>query len=308
MVLRRFTRACRDVMRSARQLPLATHELAALREQLAAMRRDLESVKVHTWHAKESAWIAAHDAVILQADRYADPRCLTSHHAQMYSQNGEDGMIAEIFRRIGTTTRTFVEIGVGNGTENNSRFLLETGWRGVWIENDPEAVEQAHAKFGPEIREGRLRLVQARVTRDNAAELLREAEIAGALDFLSIDVDMNTAHLWRAVLAAGMRPRVSCIEYNASVPPSVDWEVPYDAEAQWQDATNRFGAGLKTLETIGRDHRHHLVGCDYLGANAFFVEEGLAEPHFLPPFSAERHYEPPRYTLLNHRGHLRHDR
>ena len=38
-------------------------------------------------------------------------------------------MIQEIFRRIGTTNRTFVEFGVGDGLENNSLFLLKQGAR-----------------------------------------------------------------------------------------------------------------------------------------------------------------------------------
>jgi len=58
----------------------------------------------------------------------ADERRLTDaaasarhlHHAErsLYSQNGEDGVIAEIMRRIEPRSRTFVEIGAGDGREN----------------------------------------------------------------------------------------------------------------------------------------------------------------------------------------------
>ena len=61
----------------------------------------------------------------------------------IYSQAGEDGIIAEIFRRIGTTTKDFVEFGSGNGRENNTVSLLTTqGWKGLWIEGDNEAVSR----------------------------------------------------------------------------------------------------------------------------------------------------------------------
>jgi len=56
--------------------------------------------------------------------RYADPRRLLRHAFQVTSQNGEDGIIHEIFRRIGSTDRVFAEIGVGDGNENNTAFLL----------------------------------------------------------------------------------------------------------------------------------------------------------------------------------------
>src|SRR5438093_8718133 len=69
-----------------------------------------------------------------RATSVIDPRRLLVHGAQYWSQNFEDGMIAEIFRRIGPGSRTFVEIGVGDGTENNTAALLAAGWRGWWIE------------------------------------------------------------------------------------------------------------------------------------------------------------------------------
>jgi hypothetical protein len=56
--------------------------------------------------------------------------------------------------------------------------------------------------------------------------------------------------VWRALRA--FRPRVCVVEYNASIPPQDDWEIPYEAEATW-DGTLIFGAGLLALEKIGKD-------------------------------------------------------
>lgn len=277
--------------------------IQGLREELARLSERVESIRVHSWIDKEASLIAAQDVAIMTAPRYADPRCLTPHQVQMYSQNGEDGIIAEVFRRVNQSDRFFVEIGTGGGLENNTRFLLQTGWRGVWIEADPVEAERVRERYGGELAAGRLTLVESSATRENIAEVLRGASVPGAFDFLSIDIDMNTGHVWDAVREAGFKPRVACIEYNASVPPSVDWQVPYDADARWDDGSNYFGAGLKTLETIGRAAGMALVGCEYLGNNAFFVQHDLCGDHFLEPFTAERHYEPPRYSLLNHRGH-----
>src|SRR5215211_2856268 len=73
--------------------------------------------------------------------RHADPRRLLRYGFKLYSQNDEDGIIQEIFRRIGLTNRTFVEFGVEAGVECNSAKLLLEDWRGLWIEAD-----HAHAK------------------------------------------------------------------------------------------------------------------------------------------------------------------
>lgn len=55
--------------------------------------------------------------------KYQDKLRLNKYEYNIYSQNGEDGMIEEIFHRIGHTNQYFVEFGV-HGIRNNSTFLL----------------------------------------------------------------------------------------------------------------------------------------------------------------------------------------
>jgi hypothetical protein len=144
------------------------------------------------------------------------------------------------------------------------------------------------------------------MTRENAAELLDGA--ADGADVVSIDIDMNTSHIWRALgcgLTGERIPRIAVIEYNPAIPPSVEWEIAYDPAALWRGG-RRFGASLKRLEVLGRRKGYALVGCELTGINAYFVREDLAQPAwFLAPFTAERHYEPPRFSLLWRDGHER---
>src|SRR5919204_6377034 len=81
--------------------------------------------------------------------RHADPKRLLRYGFKLYSQNDEDGIIQEIFRRIGSTDRTFVEFGVETGVECNTAKLLVEGWRGLWIEAKPGNVEAVHRRFAP---------------------------------------------------------------------------------------------------------------------------------------------------------------
>lgn len=58
----------------------------------------------------------------------------------VYSQYGEDGIIEEIFRRIGISNGFFVEFGAFDGISlSNTRHLWEKGWNGVMIEQSPSA-------------------------------------------------------------------------------------------------------------------------------------------------------------------------
>jgi hypothetical protein len=245
----------------------------------------------------------AHNALALSlADierRMTDPKRLTRAYAQVYSQNCEDGFIAEIFARIGTGSRTFLEIGIGNGLENTTRLLLEQGWTGTWIEGDPNQARQARQIFAKFIADGALQIVHAMVTRDNINGLLDGAAVPPELDYISVDVDQNTGHIWRAL---DRKARAACIEYNASIPPALALEVPYDASAMW-DGSNHFGASLKALELIGTRKGMRLVGCDPQGVNGYFVADGEVQDRFCAPFTAENHYQLPMFDCVGHVGH-----
>lgn len=71
---------------------------------------------------------------------------LMQYARNLYSQNGEDGILDEVFKRLGISRGTFVEFGVGNGVDlSNTLRLAEHGWCGVWIESNMESAAKAAA-------------------------------------------------------------------------------------------------------------------------------------------------------------------
>lgn len=254
---------------------------------------------------REMLTLAADAAVrdILADPKYHDARRLNRYEAQVFSQSGEDGILGEIFRRIGTVDRRFVEIGVGDGLENNTTYLLARGWQGAWLDGNAPALADARRHFRGPLDEGRLVIQEAMVTAESAGPALSALGIPTEFDLLSIDVDRNTWYIWEAL--AAWRPRVVVVEYNSTVPPSDEWVVAYDPAKLW-NKTNYFGASLKSCELLGRRLGYALVGCGLAGTNAFFVREDLLQHHFLAPFTSENHYEPPRFWLARVRfGHRR---
>jgi hypothetical protein len=95
---------------------------------------------------------------------------------------------------------------------------------------------------------------------------------------------------------------VVVVEYNAVIPPGLDWKVRYAPDRVW-DGSHNFGASLKAFELLGTQLGYSLVGCDFIGVNAFFVRSDLVADKFAAPFTAENHYEPPRYVFLHRRAH-----
>jgi hypothetical protein len=240
-------------------------------------------------------------ANLLRQDRYAQTRRLNRFEHQVFSQNGEDGIIREIFQRIGASDRSFLEIGVGNGQVNNTTFLLSQGWRGWWLEGNERSVAAIRRSFAGPLSAGRLSLLHAFATAETIADSLRRLGVSREIDLLSVDVDRNNYWILARVLDV-LRPRVAVVEYNATWPADVDWKVEYVAD-RWWNRTAYFGASLKAYETLCRGHGLALVGCDLHGLNGFFVREDLCGDRFETPYTAESHYEPARYFLIRTHGH-----
>ncbi len=268
--------------------------------ELRQMRTEILDIRVHADRLSAIELNRAYELDLKHDPRFGDPLRLLRYSFQVNSQNDEDGIIREIFRRIGTSGRVFAEVGVGDGTENNTAFLLSQGWTGFWVDGDDAFLKTLNGRA--DLQDGCLKHRVAWVERENIADIFERLGVPKEFDLLSLDIDQNTYYIWEAL--GGYTPRVVVVEYNASLPPDLDWKVRYDPKRAW-DGTQNYGASLKSLEKLGARLGYSLVGCDFVGANAFFVRNDLVADKFAAPYTAENHYEPPRYHSLHRRGHPR---
>jgi hypothetical protein len=199
----------------------------------------------------------------LAKPRNADPKRLLRYGFKVYSQCDEDGIIQEIFRRIGNGNRTFVEFGVETGIECNTVKLLIEGWRGLWLDGSAANVAQIQSRFASFCNKGQLRAVEAFITAENINALIQQGGITGEIDLLSIDIDNNDYWVWKAIEV--VKPRMVVIEYNATLRPPFSGVVPYEPTKTW-NGSNYFGASLEALVRLGRQKGYRLVGCSFSGA------------------------------------------
>jgi hypothetical protein len=269
------------------RLEALEQRLQALDGRLAGMHR-LAGIEMDLRCAREIA-------DLLAQPRYGAPGRLERHGWKVWSQNDEDGILHEIFRRIGTASRTFVEFGVSDGRECNTLRLLVEGWQGLWMESAAHDCETIRRVFAGPLAEGRLELQEASVTPQNIDLLIGGARVGNAkeIDLLSIDIDGNDYYVFQAVQAG--RPRVIVIEYNAKYPPPMDLVPPYDPDLGW-DGSDYMGASLQALANLGARRGYRLVGTNISGSNAFFVRADLAGSQFAEPDAAAL-YNPARYWL-----------
>jgi hypothetical protein len=223
-----------------------------------------------------------------------DPKRLEPSGFKVYSQGDEDGIIEEIFKRLKIDKGVFCEIGVENGLECNSLYLIHKGWTGAWIEGNREQLEPIREKFGS-ILGKRLRVSFRMVTAENINAVVAEAiRDVNAIDFLSIDIDGNDAYL---LARLDFDPKVICVEYNAKFRGNLSKAQRYDPNRSW-GLTDYFGASLKAIQEVAEAKNYRLVGTNITGANAFLVRNDLAGNLFSENRSSEYLYNPPRYWLI----------
>jgi hypothetical protein len=209
------------------------------------------------------------------------------HEAEfrVFSQWGEDGILQHLLRHIQISRNVFVEFGVENYTESNTRFLLvNNNWAGLVIDGN-----LGHISFirNDEIYwRHNLKAEHAFITRENINDIIRHNGISGEIGLLSIDIDGNDYWVWEAISV--VLPTVVVVEYNFRFGPDRAVVVPYNANFTRLAAHYSgiyYGASLAALCLLGKRKGYSFVGSNSAGNNAFFVRSEL-KPSSLPALTS----------------------
>ncbi len=216
---------------------------------------------------------------------------LSANEFQVHSQWGEDGILQHLLRHVPVARKVFVEFGVEDYTEANTRFLLtHDNWSGLILDGSGDNMRAVMRD--PIYWRHNLKAVPAFVTRENINGLLRENGLTGEIGLLSIDVDGNDYWIWETIDA--VNPALVVVEYNARFGPERAVTVPYDptfVRAKAHHSMIYYGASLAALVALGRRKGYDFVGANSAGNNAFFVRRDL-RPATLPACSAAEGYMP----------------
>jgi hypothetical protein len=204
---------------------------------------------------------------------------------KVFSQWGEDGILQHLLRHIAIPRKIFVEFGVENYMESNTRFLLiNDNWSGLVIDGSSKHID--FIKSDDIYWRHNLKAETAFITRENINDLIRRNGISGEIGLLSIDIDGNDYWVWEAIDV--IVPSVVVLEYNARFGPERAVTVPYDAGFVRSIAHHSniyYGVSLAALCLLGKRKGYSFVGCNTAGNNAFFVRTEL-RPHDLPELTS----------------------
>ncbi|SFG89687.1 hypothetical protein SAMN05660649_03068 [Desulfotomaculum arcticum] len=197
---------------------------------------------------------------------------------KVFSQWGEDGIIQYILSKIPIENEIFIEIGMENYTESNTRFLLiNDNWKGLIIDGNSKSIK--YIKSDPIYWKHDLTAICKFITRENINDLIASAGISGDIGLLSIDIDGNDYWIWDAITMVS--PRIVICEYNTVLGDDYAITIPYDPHfiaTQAHYSGLYFGCSLPALCKLADAKGYDFIGSNSVGVNAFFVRKDLSQP------------------------------
>lgn len=196
---------------------------------------------------------------------------------KVFSQWGEDGIIQYLINKIPIERKVFVEFGVENYTESNTRFLLmNNNWSGLIIDGNKANID--YVKSDDIYWKYNLKAICSFITRENINDLIKNANIEGDIGLLSIDIDGNDYWIFEKIDI--IKPRIVICEYNSVFGVEQEVSVPYKQDfyrTKEHYSNLYFGASLLSLCKLADKKGYYFIGSTSAGNDAFFVRKDLCE-------------------------------
>ncbi len=192
-----------------------------------------------------------------------EPSWLIDFRKNIYSQTGEDGVIEKILQILPENDRWCVEFGAWDGILfSNTRNLIENaGYSAILIEGSKTKYAELQKNYHSQTNVITINTFVGFTKDDGLDTILAKTPIPFNFDFLSIDVDGNDFHIWKAM--SKYHPKLICIEFNPTIPTDVRF-------VQRAETSLNQGSGLLPLVELGKEKGYELVAV--LPFNAFFVD------------------------------------
>lgn len=195
---------------------------------------------------------------------------------KVFSQFGEDGIIQYLINNIPIKNKIFIEFGVENYKESNTRFLLiNNNWKGLVIDSDSKSID--YIKNDEIYWRYDIKAVCEFITKENINSIFSSNGFEGDIGLLSIDVDGNDYWVWEAIKV--VNPRIVICEYNSIFGCKDAVTIPYESNfnrTKVHFSNLYFGASLTALCYLANKKGYIFIGCNNAGNNAFFIRKDFS--------------------------------
>lgn len=192
---------------------------------------------------------------------------------KVFSQWGDDGIIDWLVNNIKIDREKFIEFGVGNYSESNTRFLLQNkNWVGLVMDSSKENIKEITSSSY--FWKNELTAVTTFVNTNNINDIIKSWNKGRDLGLLHIDIDGNDYWIWEAINC--VEPVILILEYNALFGCERYITIPYDKNFDRTKAHYSnlyFGASLPALCKLSEEKGYSFIGCNLAGNNAYFIRD-----------------------------------
>lgn len=199
----------------------------------------------------------------------------TTNEFKVFSQWGEDGIIQHIINNVDIRNKTFIEFGVQNYRESNTRFLLiNNNWSGLVIDGDSEAV--SFIKKDDIYWRYNVKAECEFITTENVNVVFEKNGMTGKIGILSIDVDGNDYWIWKEISVVD--PDLVICEYNSLFGKEAKITTPYISDfvrEKYHCSYLVYGASIRALKDLADEKGYSLVAGNQAGNNLFFLKKEL---------------------------------
>jgi hypothetical protein len=187
---------------------------------------------------------------------------LLAHAKRVTSKAGEEGILEQALEVVGESDGWCVEFGAHDGRSwsNTYSLITERRFRAVLIEPDARRFAQLRETYAGNDRVHAIKQSVGFRPDDGLDAILSRTPIPTGFDVLSIDIDGNDYHAWKAI--ERYRPKLVVIEFNPTIPTAVEF-------VQVLDPRLSHGSSLRSVVALGRDKGYELVAVT--DENAVFV-------------------------------------
>lgn len=194
---------------------------------------------------------------------------------QVFSQFGEDGIIDWLIHHLAIEENTFVEFGVDNYREANTRFLtMNRNWRGLVMDGSSDNITslQGEAFYWRHDVIARPEFI----TCENINEILERLRFTGRIGLISVDIDGND--YWVLNSIEKLEAAILIVEVNPVWGDVHAVTTPYSPSFDRFDLHESglaFGMSIEAAKQLGKEKGYEFVGTTGTGINAFFVRSDL---------------------------------
>ena len=218
--------------------------------------------------------------ILNMREKYHKIKKLFEVDYKIFSQNGEDGILDYLLYQLGIQKPKFLEIGVGDYSECNTRFIFERcSSKGTIIDSLYNLEEKV--KKNVLLWKGELNIINKNINSENILKILNEYDTLNQLDLFSLDID--GIDYWILEKMPQNFSKIVVLEYNPSFGAELEITVPNIDNfnrTQYHYSNLCFGMSLKAAINLMDKKNFYFVGTNLFRNNAFFVSKDFIKEKF----------------------------